>query len=231
MLTATQLTKLTIDAYTDLEFTKPAGVTWTALLNPTELSFSRKNKYEATQSAGTSQPQQSYSGGEPDQVSIDLLLDGTGVVGEAGSIGPKLDELLALTKFQGDTHQPYYVHAYWGRFAFRGILTQADVTYKLFDRTGEPLRATIKLAFKEALSPQEVQAEDRSSSPDLYQTWLVRDGDALDAIAAEVYGDPAFWRPLARANALINPRGLRAGQVLMLPPVAQRTGQRAGATT
>jgi len=226
MLTATQLTKLTIDAFTDLEFTKPAGVTWTALLNPTELAFSRKNLYQATQSAGASQPQQSFSGGEPDQVSLDLLLDGTGVVGEAGSIGPKLDELLALTKFQGDTHQPYYVHAYWGRFSFRGLLTQVDVTYKLFDRTGEPLRATAKLQFKEALSPEEVQAENKPASPDLYQTWLVTDGQTLDAIAAEVYGDPAYWRPLASANRLPNPRGLRAGQVLKVPPLAQRTGGR-----
>jgi len=225
-LTATQLTKLTIDAYTDIEFNTPAGITWTALLNPTELTFSRKNLYQATQSAGTSAPQQSFSGGEPDQVSLDLLLDGTGVVGEAGSIGPKLDELLALTKFQGDTHQPYYVHAYWGRFSFRGILIQVDVTYKLFDRAGEPLRATAKLQFKEALSPEEVQAEDRPASPDLYQTWLVRDGDTLDAVAATVYGDPAYWRPLAAANKLANPRGLRTGQVLLLPPVAQRTGGR-----
>ncbi len=225
-LTATQLTKLTIDAYTDIEFNTPAGITWTALLNPTELTFSRKNLYQATQSAGTSAPQQSFSGGEPDEVSLDLLRDGTGVVGEPGSIGPKLDALLALTKFQGDTHQPYYVHAYWGRFSFRGILIQVDVTYKLFDRAGEPLRATAKLQFREALSPEEVQAEDRPASPDLYQTWLVRDGDTLDSVAATVYGDPAYWRPLAAANKLSNPRGLRTGHVLLLPPVAQRTGGR-----
>jgi hypothetical protein len=218
-LTATQLTKLTIDAYTDVKFENPAGIRWQALLNPTELSFSRKNQYQATQSAGTSAPQQSFSGGEPDQVQIDLLLDGTGVVGDPGGIGDMLDALLDLTKFQGDTHQPYYVHLFWGRFSFRGILTQADVTYKLFDRAGEPLRATVKLTVKEALSAQEVAAEDGTSSPDLYQTWLVRDGETLDAIAAQVYGDPAFWRPLASANRLANPRGLVTGQMLMLPPL------------
>lgn len=223
-LLATQVTKLTIDAYTDIEFHTPAGITWTALLNPTELSFSRKNLYQATQSAGASAPQQSFSGGAPDEVSLDLLLDGTGVVGDPGSIGAKLDALVGLTAFQGDTHQPYYVHAHWGRFSFRGILTQVDVTYKLFDRAGEPLRATCKLAFKEALSPAEVQAGDRPESPDLFQTWLVSDGERLDAIAARVYGDPAYWRPLASANALTNPRGLRTGQVLVLPPLAQRTG-------
>jgi len=219
-LTATQLTKLTIDAYSDIKFEKPAGIRWQALLNPTELSFSRKNNYQATQSAGTSAPQQSFSGGEPDQVQVDLLLDGTGVVGEPGGIGRILDELLSLTKFQGDTHQPYYVHAYWGRFSFRGILTQADVTYKLFDRAGEPLRATVKLSLKEALSPEEVAAEDRPASPDLYQTWLVRDGETLDAIAARVYGNAALWRPLAAANRLRNPRGLVTGQLLLLPPLA-----------
>jgi contractile injection system tube protein len=221
-LTATQLAKLTIDAYADVKFEQPAGIRWQALLNPTELSFSRKNIYQATQSAGTSAPQQSFSGGEPDQVQIDLLLDGTGVVGEPGSIGDLLDGLLELTRFQGDTHQPYYVHAYWGRFSFRGLLTQADVTYKLFDRAGEPLRATVKLSLKEALSPEEVAAEDSVSSPDLYQTWLVKDGETLDAIAGRVYGDPAYWRPLAGANRLTNPRGLVTGQLLVLPPLAAR---------
>ena len=218
-LTATQLTKLTIDAYTDIKFERPAGIRWQALLNPTELSFSRKNLYQATQSAGTSAPQQSFTGGEPDQVQLDLLLDGTGVVGDPGGIGDLLDGLLELTKFQGDTHQPYYVHAFWGRFTFRGILTQADVTYKMFDRAGEPLRATVKLSLKEALSPEEVAAEDRPTSPDLHQTWLVKDGESLDAIAARVYGDPALWRPLATANRLTNPRGLVTGMVLRLPPL------------
>ena len=218
-LTASQLTKLTIDAYTDIKFERPAGIRWQALLNPTELSFSRKNLYQATQSAGTSAPQQSFSGGEPDQVQLDLLLDGTGVVGDPGGIGTLLDGLLELTKFQGDTHQPYYVHAYWGRFTFRGILTLADVTYKMFDRAGEPLRATVKLSLKEALSPEEVAAEDRPTSPDLHQTWLVKDGETLDAIAARVYGDPALWRPLATVNRLANPRGLVTGMVLRLPPL------------
>lgn len=218
-LTATQLTKLSIDAYSDIKFKPPPVIRWHALLNPTELSFSRKNRYQATQSAGTSAPQQSFSGGEPDQVQLDLLLDGTGVVGDPGGIGAVLDALLELTKFQGDTHQPYYVHTHWGRFSFRGILTQADVTYKLFDRSGQPLRATVKLTLKEALSPEEVAANDGASSPDLYQTWLVKDGESLDAIAAKVYGDPAFWRPLAAANRLANPRGLVTGQLLVLPPL------------
>ena len=41
----------------------------------------------------------------------------------------------------------------------------------------------------------------------------------LGGLAARVYGDPAFWRPLAAANRLANPRGLVTGQLLVLPPM------------
>ncbi|MGK5110799.1 CIS tube protein [Geodermatophilus sp. CPCC 205506] len=218
MLDVTQLTKLTIEPYRDQEFTEVAGPPWRTLLNPTELAFSRKNTYQATPSAGSSAPQQSYGGGEPDQVQIDLLMDGSGVIETGVSVGEKLDQLLAFTEFQADTHQPYYVHAYWGRFDFHGVLTQVDVTYKLFDRNGEPLRATVKLTLKEVVAPEELAAEERRESPDLYQTWLVSEGERLDAIAYRVYGDPAFWRPLATVNGLRNPGGIAAGQVLRLPP-------------
>ena len=219
LLTETQLTKLTITAFPDQSFSRPTGLVWRAMLNPTELSFSRKNRYDETQSAQSSRPEQAYAGGEPDKLQVDLLLDGTGVVGEAGSLAPRLKLLLELTRFQGETHQPYYVELRWGDFFFRGIMSQVDVTYKLFDRTGEPLRAAVKLSLTEALSREEVAAQDSPSSPDLHQTWQVEDGQTLDGIAGEVYGDPALWRPLAAANHLPNPRHLVTGQVLLLPPL------------
>ncbi len=226
MLTTAQVTKLAIDAYETIEYKAPPTSTWTAMLNPSELTYSRKNIYGMTQSVGTSAPQQSWVGGQPDEVSLSLLLDGTGAVGGQGSVLPRLEKLIDLTRFQSATHQPYYVHVYWGDFHFRGVLSQVDVKYTLFDREGHPVRAAVTLQFKEALSPEEVEAQDNPQSPDLYQTWLVREGERLDSIAESVYGDPAYWRPLAVANALVNPRGLRAGQILMLPPVAQRTGRR-----
>ena len=218
MVETAELTKLTIEPYRDQEFNEPAGTPWRALLNPTELGFSRQNTYQSTPSVGSSAPQHSYTGGEPDQVQIDLLLDGTGVIESDTTVGEKLDALLALTKFQPDTHQPHYVHAYWGRFDFRGVLTQVAITYKLFDRDGEPLRAAAKLTLKGVVAPTEIAARERRESPDLYQTWLVSEGERLDAIAYRVYGDPAFWRPLAAANRLTNPGGLVPGQTLLLPP-------------
>jgi len=213
-----QLAKLAIQPFSDQEFRRPAGPPWTALFNPTQLAFTRKNLYRNTRSTGASTPDTSYAGGEPDQIALDLFFDGTGVLETAVGVGARIDGLLQLAKLQSDTHQPYYLHCHWGTFDFRGVLTQADVTYTLFDRTGTPLRATVKATLQEVVAPEVRTASERTNSPDLYQTWLVSEGDRLDVIAHEVYGDPAWWRPLAEANGLRNPRALDVGSVLMLPP-------------
>lgn len=214
------LAKLTIEPYLDQEFKRLGGPPWQALFNPTELAFSRKNKYNTTPSAGASKPQTSYGGGEPDQVSLDLFLDGTGVVESPLTVAARVEALLELTSFQGNTHQPYYLHAFWGSFEFRGVMTQADVTYTLFDRSGEPLRAKVKITLQEVVAPEPLSAKEGSESPDLYQSWLVEEGQRLEQIAFSVYGSADFWRPLAAANGLRNPRALAAGQTLVLPPLA-----------
>ena len=213
-----QLAKLTIEAYEDQEYKTRVGDPWQALFNPTELGFNRANKYNTTQSAGASQPQTSFGGGEADQISIELFFDGTGVVESSLTVRERIEALLAFTDFQPDTHQPYYLHLFWGQFNFRGVLTKADVKYTLFDRTGEPLRGTVTITVQEALAPNEVAAEEGRNSPDLYQTWQVGEEETLDAIAFRVYGSVDYWRPIAEANRLVNPRALFPGQVLTLPP-------------
>ena len=214
-----QLAKLAIQPFSDQEFRRPAGPPWLALFNPTQLAFTRKNTYRNTRSTGASAPDTSYAGGEPDQITLDLFFDGTGVSETAEGVAVRIEGLLQLARLQSETHQPYYLHAHWGRFDFRGVLTQADVTYTLFDRTGQPLRATVKVTLQEVVAPEVRSATERTTSPDLYQTWLVSEGDRLDVIAHEVYGDAAWWRPLAQANRVTNPRRLDVGSVLMLPPV------------
>lgn len=50
------------------------------------------------------------------------------------------------------------------------------------------------------------------------RTYTVRRGDTLIGIAREVLGDAGRWREVADLNAIRNPRRLRIGQVLRLPP-------------
>jgi phage tail protein X len=213
-----QLEKLTIQAYEDQKYKIPIGRPWQALFNTTQLAVSRSNTYNTTAAAGSSKPQVAFGGGQPAEMTLDLFFDGTGVVESSETVGERIDRLLALTEYQSESHQPCFFHLYWGKFNFQGVATKVDVKYTLFGRNGEPLRATVTLALREALAPEEVSAQEGSNSPDLYQTWLVAEGDTVDAIAERIYGSPAWWRPIAEANRLANPRALVAGQVLTLPP-------------
>ena len=219
LLDEVQLAKLTIVAFRDQKFLRPVW-TWRALFNPTELKFGRKTKWQQQQPAAASAPAVSYGNGEPAEVSIEFFFDGTGVVEGSETVLARVQALLSLTEFQGDTHQPYYVFLYWGAFTFRGVMKSADVTYTLFDRAGVPLRAKVTAAFMEVIDPEQRQAQERASSPDLRQTWLVGDGDTIYAIADRVYGSPGHWRGIAEANDLVNPRRLAPGSVLVLPPKA-----------
>jgi nucleoid-associated protein YgaU len=77
----------------------------------------------------------------------------------------------------------------------------------------------VDVGFKEGQSVQkQLKRNPRArSSPLQPRTRIVRDGDTLWSIAAAVYGDPAKWRALARANALVNPRILAPGTDLLVP--------------
>lgn len=46
---------------------------------------------------------------------------------------------------------------------------------------------------------------------------MVRAGDSLQAIAAQEYGDPRQWRPIAVASGLDNPLTIQVGQQLTIP--------------
>lgn len=216
-----QVTKLTIDAYPDQRYEDPPALTWTALFNPTELKFARKNVYNNEQAAGASRPSTSYAHGEPDEISIEFFFDGTGVVDTSQTVRDRVEALLELTKFQPDTHYPYYVHLYWAAFQFRGVLKSADVTYTLFDRAGEPLRGKVSAAFMEVIEQEDLAATERRESADLHQRYEVGEDETLDLIAHKIYGDARFWRPIAEVNDLVNPRAVESGTILTLPPRAK----------
>jgi nucleoid-associated protein YgaU len=97
------------------------------------------------------------------------------------------------------------------------VLDGLDITYQLFARSGVPLRAKLNITLKE-YRPAAVQIwQEQRSSADVEKSYLVRLGDTLPGIAAQVYKDPARWRELAVANSIRDPRDLRPGRRLVLP--------------
>ena len=100
-------------------------------------------------------------------------------------------------------------------FPFVGVLQSLRQDFTLFDSNGRPLRANLDLTFHETLSPEEDQ---RRNDPE-FATRLVKRGDNLSGIAAEMFDDPARWRLIADANNLDNPRKLEIGMSLSIPKV------------
>jgi nucleoid-associated protein YgaU len=107
----------------------------------------------------------------------------------------------------------------WARRRFRGVLDGLSISYMLFDRLGVPLRAKLGLTIKEYRPVQIQLREDVKTSNDDDKTYLVRLGDTLSSIAASVYRDAGLWREVANANQIQDPRSLRPGRRLRLPPL------------
>lgn len=121
--------------------------------------------------------------------------------------------IINLLEVDSELHAPPVCLFNWGSLSFVGVLERADQTFTMFLSTGIPVRATMDVSFKEVGQEQ----AGRLQSADFTKRHTVRRGDTLSSIAAEKYGDPALWRPIAEENGLDNPLALQTGQVLVIP--------------
>jgi nucleoid-associated protein YgaU len=107
----------------------------------------------------------------------------------------------------------------WGHAGtfFQGVFERLDQRFTLFMDDGTPVRATLTCSIKAWRSNKDDRALMALESADIDKRKTVRRGDTLSGIAAEEYGDPAEWRPIALANGIDDPLRLRAGGALMVP--------------
>jgi hypothetical protein len=165
-----------------------------------------------------------FSRAEAETVSFSLIIDGTGVVESARgkSVTSEINRLRNLVyTYQGSEHEPSPVELNWGDElrAFRARLTQMSVDYTLFKPDGSPLRAKVKLAFVEALTPREVAVHADDQSPDMSHLVRVRAGDTLPGLCQKILKDPDAYLEIARANDLDGFRTLEPNMILRFPPM------------
>jgi nucleoid-associated protein YgaU len=100
---------------------------------------------------------------------------------------------------------------------FQGVLTALTQTFTMFLTTGTPVRARLACTFTEWLSGHIEALLQNKQSPDVTKTRVVRRGETLSGIAADEYDDPGQWRPIARANGILDPLQVTPGTVLTIP--------------
>ena len=144
-------------------------------------------------------------------------------VADAGkNLNDRINELLTLVqKYSGDLHQSHFLKVTWGNHinGFECFLESVDISYTLFARSGDPLRAEVHLSLIEDKSAKKRKAEEATSSPDLTRFLAVKSSDTLPQLAKNIYGDAAYYIQLAQVNGYDNFRKIREGSTIQIPPL------------
>jgi nucleoid-associated protein YgaU len=181
--------------------------------NPEKYSLEKAAQWEEKGGKKTLQ----YVGINRKSFTIDLFFDtfeqGTPVTG----LTNKIAKLMEATADYKSKKVPPIALFCWGSFTFRGIVEKVTQNFVLFLSSGEPVRAVLNVTFKQFSYAEE---DARGNPPgDPTKTRTIKDGDTLNNIAAQEYGDPSLWRIIADKNRAVvdNPRVLKAGTRIVIP--------------
>ena len=168
---------------------------------------------------GLETPLIQYIRGDSAKLSVDALVDTSDTLDDVRT--RYVDRLRGLMSIDPKEHAPPIVAFEWGGRVLTGVVEHLGITYVLFTADGIPLRAKLALSLKEYRLATD---QTRTSSPKVEKSYLVRRGDTLASISNAVYRSPAFWRQLAQANGITDPRRLTPGQILRVPALDPGTG-------
>jgi hypothetical protein len=202
----------------------------TCLFNPTEYTFTKTNQWKTETVMGQDVPPSIFLGGGPITLTMALFFD---TYESKEDVRKYTNDLLRLTyvdpKLGNDKNKqgrPPRCQFNWGTtWSFKAVITQVTQRFTLFLENGTPVRATVTVTFQQ-VEQQGIYPPQNPTSQGLEgrRVRIVRNGDRLDWIAYEEYGDPGLWRLIADASGLDNPLKLQPGQRLV---IAQRGYEKA----
>ncbi len=217
--------------------------TFEAMFNPESYSLKYQNVYGKQQGINTSSKPAKYSLSKPQELSLTLILDDTGVIasgpletalpivskvrnikeGFKPNVYKKVEKFLDLTNdMDGDSHEPKFLTVQWGELLFSCRLESVGIRYTLFSRNGNPLRAELDAVFVSDIADDVRTKLERKNSPDLTHVRAVGSSDTLPLMASAIYQTPAYYIQLARANKLNNFRSLKTGSSVRFPPLRSK---------
>ena len=186
------------------------------MFNPASLQEKHAIAYSAAQRQAINTPGKpaEYAYTPPGDLSLQFVLDGTGVPRRIGAVDPcaqgrsvKKDiakfEKLCL-KMNGDIHEPNFLSHPWGDFEF--FVPAAR-------RSTSPTSCSTSRAIRSGPSSRQVrrgqERQERScreagkNSPDLTHVRVVKSGDTLPLLCKEIYGSAGLL-PARRAATTVS---------------------------
>lgn len=188
--------------------------------NPTEYSLDKSITYSSQNLLGLTSPVTQFVSGDASTLSMELFFD---TYEEGTDVRKKYtDRLDALLKIDRERHAPPICRFVWASLNFTAVLQSARKRFTAFLPDGTPVRARVDVTFQEHRPPERQLRERPRQSADKTKLWRVTESDTLWLIAAQTYRDPERWRTIADANGIENPRTLRTGRELVIPPLEER---------
>src|SRR3954452_463337 len=197
------------------------------LFNPEEYTMSREINYAQAAVPGLSAPLLQFVNGAMQTLELELLVDtleahrGAGNAA-GGDVRELTKKVVGLMDVDPTTHAPPVVLFTWGSLTFLCVLARATQRFVMFRPDGTPVRARLQVTFNEFRNVELEAKEVKRETADYTKRHTVHQGEAISAIAAAVYGDPALWRPIALRNGIDDPRELALGSRLAIPPLPYR---------
>lgn len=237
-----KLEKMLIMAFADASKAETGGpsnadLTFTALINPESYTLDYKVEFSGedknAQASGTSGQQLKFEKVVPPDLSFEFLFDATGIIEMSQKAGKNTNDAKKesitedinafrelLIGYNGDAHETRHLKLVWGDgLVFVGRATEMSIAYKLFNASGKPVRAAVRVKFKSSIEEGKRIALENKKSPDLTHYRRVKAGDTLHLMCQRIYGDARYYLQVAEMNQLGNFRRLTPGQELLFPPI------------
>jgi nucleoid-associated protein YgaU len=184
------------------------------MFNPPEYQLTRTNKYAEVAVPGLGSSPMQFVRGQAQTLTTTFFFDTT----DTGlDVRTSTSLVVALTDLNPQSHEPPRLLFLWGSLVFPCVLEQVQQHFTLFDPAGLPLRAELSVTLRGDDAIETLLKEIPLESSDKVKTRVLKAGETLQSIAAEEYGDPTRWRPIASASGIERPLHLRPGQVLTIP--------------
>lgn len=186
------------------------------MFNPREYTLEKSVQWESQKATGLDAPGLQFTSGNSMTLSMELFFD---TYEDRKDVRKETKKVEDLAMVDADQHRPPRCQFSWGKFNFVGILESVTQKYTMFLEDGTPVRASLRVKFKEYWPPADQSQQKPRNSPDHTKQRVVKQGETLALIAAQEYDDPSEWRRIADANDIDDPIGLAPGTRLVVPPI------------
>ena len=186
------------------------------LFNPKEYVIEKKTPWAEQNVFGMDSPPVQFTIGERKRLSMELFFDTSEEKSDVRSYTGKMEELMVVN---AQEHRPPLLRFSWGTLSFDCVLEDMVQRYTLFTNDGTPLRAILKVVFKEYATAATQLSNTRRESADHTKRLVVREGESLASLAAREYNDAGKWRVIADANNIDDPENIASGTIVELPPL------------